>query len=200
MGDWIDTIVSAWTGHRQFAEWLVQTMNPEMIVELGVDQGFSTFVFATAQKKVGEGKMAGIDSFKGDDHAGFADHYDQVLKNKNEYNLDNLSIIRADFTDVSKIWCNPIDILHIDGLHTYEAVKNDHECWSKFVKEDGIILYHDVCVPYFNVKDFFRELEGGYKAYFTHSAGLGIFTKNKKLFDLILQTYHACMDHSMYPL
>jgi predicted O-methyltransferase YrrM len=200
MGDWIDSITSAWTGHREFAEWLVKTIKPKTIVELGVDQGFSTFVFATAQKNTGVGEMYGIDLFLGDIHTGFSDYHKKVLEEKNGNNLDNLTILRGDFTDISKIWTKPIDVLHIDGLHTYEAVKNDHECWSKFVKDDGIILYHDVCVPYFNVKDFFTELSGGHKAYFIHSCGLGIFTKNKELFDLILNTYHSCMDFSMYPL
>ena len=37
---------SAWTGHRYFAKWLVETLRPEITVDLGVDYGHSTFYLA----------------------------------------------------------------------------------------------------------------------------------------------------------
>ena len=36
-----------------------------------------------------------------------------------------------------------IDLLFIDCIHTYEAVKSDIDTWSKFVKKDGIIVFDD---------------------------------------------------------
>ena len=96
---------------------------------------------------------------------------------------------RIDFTEISKIWNTPIDILHIDGFHTYDAVKNDFTNWSKFVPEHGVVLFHDTSIESFGVKDFFRELSGGYKLNFVHSAGLGIYTKNKKLYKTIVDHF-----------
>ena len=46
--DWIEDIPSAVKGHRKFIEWLVEYVNPKTIVELGVDYGYSTFVFSNA--------------------------------------------------------------------------------------------------------------------------------------------------------
>ena len=174
--DFISEITSAWTGHRDFAEWLIGYMNPETIVELGVDYGFSTFVFANASP----GKVYGIDLFEGDGHAGHRNTYNFVMEKAESFK--NLEIIKGDFSDVSKTWNKPIDILHIDGYHTYEAVKNDFDCWSKYVKEDGVILFHDTHIEYFGIKDFFKELPE-YTLYFTHSAGLGIYTKSKERFN-----------------
>ena len=37
----------------------------------------------------------------------------------------------------------PYDAVFIDGNHSYEYVKKDYENYSKFVKNDGIIAFHD---------------------------------------------------------
>lgn len=200
MSDWIDNIISAWTGHRKFAEWLVHNTQSDVIVELGVDHGFSSFVFANALKNT-NGVIYGIDLFIGDAHTGERNMYDVVMNSITEHNLENIQIVRGEFTTISKIWSKPINILHIDGFHTHEAVKNDFDCWSKHVNDDGIILFHDTAITDrgFGVKDFFRELSGGYKLYFTHSAGLGIFTKNVELYNKILNSFDNVFDFEKNP-
>jgi cephalosporin hydroxylase len=37
-----------------------------------------------------------------------------------------------------------IDVLFIDGDHRYEGVKQDFLCFSPFVREGGLILFHDI--------------------------------------------------------
>ena len=186
--DWVESITSAWTGHRIFAEWLVWNTFPETIVELGVDYGYSTFVFANALKGT-SGTIYGIDLFMGDVHTGYRNTYETVKKNIVDHAVTNLELVVGEFDSISKLWKTPIDILHIDGLHTYEAVKNDFTKWSPFVKENGIVLFHDIAIQSFGVKEFFRELTGGYKLFFLHSAGLGIFTRNKDIRDKIINEF-----------
>lgn len=201
--DWIQKITSAWKGHRKFAEWLVNEMSPSTIVELGVDYGFSTFVFATAlQEKGTGGKIYGVDLFLGDKHAGMRDTYDQVMENISKHSLTQVEIIRSDFTELSKTWTTPIDILHIDGLHTYEAVKEDFTNWSPFVKENGVILFHDVYIFHedFGIKDFFHEVQEGHKLYFTHSAGLGILTRNEELVTKIRNEFENVLNYEDHPI
>ena len=48
MSDWIEEIPSAVHGHRAFFELLFTYMEPKTIVELGVDYGYTTFVFSNA--------------------------------------------------------------------------------------------------------------------------------------------------------
>ena len=95
------------------------------------------------------------------------------------------------FDDVAKNWNKEIDILHIDGDHTYESVKNDYETWSPFVKENGVILFHDTCIdtPRFGVKRFFEELDMP-KLTFTHTCGLGVASKNKQLIEFIKSNFN----------
>lgn len=41
-------------------------------------------------------------------------------------------------------WGNiPIDLLFIDGDHSYEGVKSDWNHWSRFLKPGGTVIFHD---------------------------------------------------------
>lgn len=171
---------SAWIGHGGFAINLVEQMNPEIIVDLGVDYGFSTFCFAYHKM----GQVFGVDWFQGDEQAGFRDTMNDVLGKyellKSKYGIDNIEFIKSDFTELSKKWEYNIDILHIDGLHTYEAVKNDFDSWIEFVDINGVVLFHDVESYSHTVGAFFNEIKGGHKIIRSGSAGLGIFTRSEK--------------------
>ncbi len=37
-----------------------------------------------------------------------------------------------------------VDLLFIDGDHTYEGVKQDYEMYKEFVRKDGYIILHDI--------------------------------------------------------
>lgn len=197
----IENIPSAWKGHRPFAEWLVHTMKPQQIVDLGVDYGYSTFVFALAARDLPYCTVTGVDLFAGDPQTGARNTYNQVLEWKNDLNLMDLELIQGDFHEVSLDWTRLIDILHIDGYHSYEAVSADFAAWSKFVSEKGIVLFHDINVPNpgYQVIKFFRELTEGRRLYFLHSYGLGIYTKDDALAELILDTFSNVRDFDEIP-
>jgi hypothetical protein len=77
-----------------------------------------------------------------------------------------------------------IDIIHIDGLHTYEAVKDDFEMWKNKLKEDGTIIFHDwnVREKGFGVWKLWHEItmDPTYKCIQTPNGyGLGIATFSK---------------------
>lgn len=185
MNETLDRIPSAWKGHLPFATWLVKTTQPDVIVDLGVDYGYSTFVFQQQLEKNDKGTVYGIDLFLGDDFTGQRNTEQHVRSVIQDQKLKHIEILRGDFTSFSKIWTLPINILHIDGFHTFEAVKNDFDCWYPHLKPSGIVLFHDVEVPQFGVRKFFDSLKGGYKGSFQHSAGLGIWTRNQQLYNTI---------------
>ncbi|NQT72534.1 MAG: class I SAM-dependent methyltransferase [Chloroflexi bacterium] len=56
-----------------------------------------------------------------------------------------------------------VDVLFIDGDHTYDAVRNDYLIYRNVVKSGGIIGFHDcVCrLPDFGVADFLDDLAAG---------------------------------------
>lgn len=177
----IQHIISAWKGHDEFAVKLVQHMKPETIVELGVDYGFSTIALALPNI----GTVYGVDWFKGDAHAGYRDTRAEVEQEIEKIGVKNIVLITADFSELAKTWDKKIDILHIDGYHTYDAVKQNFNDWIGFVKEDGVVLMHDTTSFADDVGRFFEEIELP-KYNFTHSHGLGVVTKNEKVLNEIM--------------
>jgi len=182
-------IPSAWNeppkSHREFAKWLIEKLNPEVIVELGVDYGYSAFVMSLYSK----GKVYGIDCFAVIKNVyRKTDDYKFVLDIKEKLKLDNLEIIKGYFDEVVKTWDKPIDILHIDGLHKYKECKNDYEKWSPFVKDDGVILFHDTISYSDQVGVAFSEVDLP-KLTFTNSNGLGVASKNASLIEDIRKTF-----------
>lgn len=73
-----------------------------------------------------------------------------------------------------------LDILFIDGNHTYNAVKQDYENYQGFVRQGGIILFHDINAEHDQVGRFFRENIGSHKSLYIHSKdsqGIGVYYK-----------------------
>jgi hypothetical protein len=180
-----DTCPTAWTDHFWFAAELVKWFKARTVVDLGVDYGYSTFAFATH----GQGKVFGIDSFKGDEHAGQKNTLNATMRTiydaKHTFGVNNIEIIPAYFDQVASVWDRDIDILHIDGLHTYEAVKHDYFTWAKFTHERSVILFHDIHSYPDTVGKFFYELSG-YKFVRDGSFGLGVLCQDKGIYEFIL--------------
>lgn len=177
-----------WAGHKYFAYDLIINIKPKVIVELGTHYGTSLWAFSQAVKDQNiDTELNAIDTWKGDEQATF--YGEEVFKTVNDikntyYSELKINLIRKTFDEALVDFDdNSIDILHIDGLHTYEAVKHDFETWLPKVKENGIVLFHDIVVTRddFGVYKFWKELKEKYKTMEFHSSyGLGILFKGDK--------------------
>ena len=184
-----------WAGHKFFIYDFIRNLKPKVIVELGTHKGTSFFSMCQAVK---DGKLKtklyAIDTWKGDKHTGFYDEsiFKEVnfIKNK-YYPKQNIYFIRKFFDEaVFGFKNNSIDLLHIDGLHTYKAVKHDFETWFNKVKKDGIILFHDTHEKKddFGVYKLWEKLKNKFKSVdFFHSHGLGVLFKNKTIYQEIFK-------------
>jgi hypothetical protein len=178
----LGNIPSAWNeppvSHRNFIKWLIENKNPETIVELGVDYGYSSFLMSLYSK----GKVYGIDSYDLRSHIYRKDDdYQFVLDISKKLKFNNFILIRDFFDNVAKTWDKPIDILHIDGHHSYENAKTEFNDWKNFVKDDGAILFHDTVTFKEHVGKFFGEIKDYHKINFLNSNGLGVISKNKQM-------------------
>jgi len=69
-------------------------------------------------------------------------------------------------------WELPVDVIYIDGDHTYESCKADFLNYAPFLKTNGLVFFDDYFSPKFGVKQFVDEicnqgwqmLEGDYMA------------------------------------
>ena len=172
---------SAWLDHIPFAFWLIATLKPKRVVELGTHRGVSYFAMCQAIKYFNiQADAFAVDTWKGDEHAGFYD--EDVYKKVNAHNGQQYAsfsrLVRSDFNEaVTYFEDQSIDLLHIDGLHTYEAVKNDFETWLPKLSKNAIVIFHDINVRErgFGVFKLFGELKQKYPFFeFTHGHGLGV--------------------------
>jgi predicted O-methyltransferase YrrM len=122
-------------GHVLFMYNLVRFTNAQLIVEIGLGPGDSTGVFLLALKETG-GKLISIDIERQPvaetkiDQLGLRDHW-QFIQKPSE--------------DVPREWPagHKIDILLVDGLHTYDQVRLEYRLYRPLMRNGGYILFHD---------------------------------------------------------
>ena len=181
-----------WEGHRDFAYDLLHFVRPARLVELGSQYGCSLFTFCQAVRDFKlNTEINAVDMWSGDIGAEMSGEevYALVQKTAATYypevklHLFQMRFDQAlpDFADES------IDILHIDGGHTFEDVERDFTTWLPKLKENGIVLFHDVYSPIDQGScNHWEKTKKEYDCYFdfTHSCGLGVlFPKGRYWYD-----------------
>jgi glycosyltransferase involved in cell wall biosynthesis/GT2 family glycosyltransferase len=174
-------VVSAWYGHVPFAQWLVATHRPSRLVELGTHNGVSYAAFCEAVLRLGlDTACTAIDTWQGDAHAGFYDEavYSE-LRRFHDARYGAFSDLRRARFDAALSTVPPgsIDLLHIDGRHFYDDVREDFETWRDRLSPRAVVLFHDTNVHAndFGVWRLWAELREHHPAFeFLHGHGLGV--------------------------
>lgn len=182
-----------WHGHRRFAYDLIRFIKPERIVELGTYWGTSFFAFCQAVKDFNLAtECVAIDTWEGDEHTGKYDSeaFETFCRiEKQLFSNINIRQLKMRFDDaLNHIDDGSVDLLHIDGCHEYDAVKEDYQSWLPKLKKNGIVLFHDIAntVDYGSVR-FWKEISSDFPHLtFLHSWGLGVlFPKDRKYYNQI---------------
>lgn len=172
---------SAWLEHAPFAFWLVREHQPSRIVELGTYVGYSYFTFCLAATYLPhKTDCFAVDTWEEDEMTDCnpAVIY-ECVRTYNEKKYQYFSkLIRSDFDGALQYFNDgTIDLLHLDGSHTYTGVKNDFINWLPKMSSRGIILFHatQLSGQGLGVFRLWEELRGHYPHFeFTHAFGLGV--------------------------
>jgi len=211
-------ISSTWCEHIPFAMFLVDILRPSVIVELGTQYGDSYCAFCQAVKELNIDAhcyaiYAGPGNLDGDSSGSkvFAD-----LRSYHDPNYGSFSkLVQSTFEEALKNFAEgTIDIMHIDGQHTYEVIKRYFELWLPKVSPDGVILLHNTNFGEcnFGVRRLWNELKLKYSHFeFLHGDGLGVLAVGRipsielrELFDatnedaIIIRNFFFQLGHRLY--
>jgi hypothetical protein len=103
--------------------------------------------------------------------------YGQVVETNQEYKHFS-TLLKMSFSDATEVISDSsVDLLHIDGYHSYESVSEDFFSWLPKMAANGLILLHDIHVrrDTFGVYKLWAEIKEKYQTMeFVGSHGLGV--------------------------
>ena len=149
---------------------IIAKYKPKTVLEIGTYWGGTLFLFSRFSSH--DAKIISVDLPQGKFGGGYsrlrAPFYKLFAKYKQK-----IILLRRDSHLIStylkikrKLKNNEIDLLFIDGDHTYKGVKKDFEMYSPLVKNNGIIAFHDIVVhsseTMCDVNKFWNEIKGNY--------------------------------------
>jgi len=119
------------------------------IVEIGSWEGMSTVYLALGSKAGGGGRVFAIDPHGGTSGCheayGVEDTEPIFRENIKRAGVDDIAtplVMKSE--EAAEGWTKePISLLWIDGAHDYENVKKDFLLWEPYLKENGVIAFHD---------------------------------------------------------
>lgn len=172
---------SGWLLHVPFAMFLIDILRPKLLIELGTQHGVSYCAFCQAIKELGTRASAyAVDTWTGDDQAGF--YGSEVIENLRQHHDSRYGgfsyLLQMTFEEaVHQFSEESIDLLHIDGCHNYEAVRQDWSLWQPKLSKRGVVLFHDTHLRKsgFEVWKLWEELSAQYPSLdIPYGYGLGV--------------------------
>jgi len=180
-------------------------LRPKLVVVFGSMIGFSPVCFALGVKdNANDGRVVLVDAGYSDQADGKAKGFGGIgfWKESSKYNALFKEFDVEDIIDVKLMKTSefaecykkdvmpPIDLLMIDADHSFEGFKFDLETFSRFVRDDGLILCHDTMVEYgrwgypCGIKKYFEDVieKCGEYEYVTlnFGNGLGIIKRSRR--------------------
>lgn len=146
--DWVESNIFGF-GERSFY-WMFKLLtdrlpNDMTFLEIGVFRGQTLALIRTLKPNAG---IFGISPMDSTDGHWESDYNKDVMRIHQVFSLINPRIIKGLSTDLEvmrQVEHESMDIVYIDGGHSYEVVKSDMKCYPKKVKIGGYLVVDDCC-------------------------------------------------------
>jgi predicted O-methyltransferase YrrM len=159
-------------GEIEQAVAIVEKTKPRFILEIGTANGGTFFLFSRAASD--DALLISLDLPAGHYGGGYAQWKTHVFR-RLLLPGQTAHFVRADSHDPASLenvkaalGGNALDLLYIDGDHSYQGVKSDFEMYSSLVRPGGLIVFHDVALHEVrhdcHVSELWDELKGLYPA------------------------------------
>jgi len=158
----------------------VRRLNPQTVLEIGTHRGGTLYLWARLARP--DAILVSIDLPGGKFGGGYspfrAPIYRRFAQDHQKLHLVRANSHRESTLEETKrlLSGRQIDLLFIDGDHTFEGVKKDWEMYSPLVRSGGLIVFHDVAGNYeeTQVKAFWDTIKTSYshREYMAHPEGL----------------------------
>jgi cephalosporin hydroxylase len=133
---------------RAFAAYVAELL-PVNVLEIGSESGGTFYMWC----RIASGMKISIDLPTG--ASGSGNYRDPAMLETREKNMHSWApsvyVITGDSHSLEVVQQvrtilkdQKLDLLFIDGDHTYEGVKADYEMYEGFVKQGGVIAFHDI--------------------------------------------------------
>ena len=120
--------------------------NNKSIAEIGSFVGASACCFGAGLKERGDGSVYCIDTWNNDAMSeGNYDTWAEFQKNTMPFKKYMVPIrgFSTDVVDEVRKLSPSLDVLFIDGDHSYSGVKADWDAYKSFLKPGSIVIFHD---------------------------------------------------------
>jgi predicted O-methyltransferase YrrM len=149
----------------------LEKKRPNNIIEIGTARGGTLFLFTRIAAD--NASLISIDQMDKNYLGGYPEWKTKFFTSFAQKG-QKIHLLRADSHDIatlndakSLLGGNKVDLLFIDGDHTYSGVKRDFEIYSPLVCRGGIVAFHDIGRPKegvqgvykFGVYEFWEEIK-----------------------------------------
>lgn len=174
-------VASDWWDHVPFGHWIVCASRPRVIVELGTGAGVSYSAFCQAvMRGVLDTRCYAIDTWPDVPDAKLCgEEMFEDLKLFHDRRYPGFSaLIRSSFDEALEHFADrTVDLLHIDGSPSHDAVRHNFESWKPKLSDRAVVLFHNTNKrgADFGVWSLWRELSSQFPSFeFLHGNGLGV--------------------------
>jgi predicted O-methyltransferase YrrM len=127
---------------------IVEQRQPRAVVEIGTYAGGTLSLLTRSAAR--DAIVISVDLPEGEFGGGYATSRSRLYRSF-ATNDQRMELVRADShsTDtrdlvIQLLRSRPIDVLFIDGDHTYQGVRRDVELYGPLLAEDGLVAFHDI--------------------------------------------------------